>query len=83
MVGRGSAVHVGRVAMVALMFAGCSSPPPPSPVPVVDALDLSLSGLTISLDVQRLAVVYLRGVNPEWFNAYSQLEGAAFQLKVY
>jgi hypothetical protein len=83
MVRRGSGVNVGSVAMVALMFAGCSSPPPPSPVPVVDALDLSHPGLTIPPDVQRLAVVYPRGINPEWSNAYSQLEGAAFQLKAH
>lgn len=81
MVRRGSAANVGRVAMAAFIIAGCSHAAPPSPA--VDALDSSLPVLTIPSDVQRLAVLYPRGVNPEWSNAYSQLEGAAFQLKVH
>ena len=81
MVGRGSTVNVGRVAMAALIIAGCSHTTPPPPP--IDVLDSSLPVLTIPSDVQRLAVLYPRGVNPEWSSAYSQLEGAAFQLKAH
>jgi hypothetical protein len=81
MVGRGSAANVGRVALAVFIIAGCSHAAPPSPT--VDTLDFSLPVLAIPPDVQRLAVLYPRGVNPEWSNAYSQLEGAAFQLKAH
>jgi hypothetical protein len=46
-------------------------------------LDLPLAVFTIPPDVQRLAVMYPRGANPEWSSAYSRLEGAAFQLKAH
>jgi hypothetical protein len=78
---RGSAVIVGRVAMVALMIAGCSSSPPPSPV--IDGFNSSFGVFTIPPDVQRLAVLYPRGANSEWSSAYSRLEEAAFQLKAH
>lgn len=81
MVGRGSVVNVGRVAMAVAIFAGCSHSSPPSSAVV--SLDMSAPILAIPPDVQRLAVLYPRGVNPEWSNAYSQLEGAAFQLKAH
>lgn len=81
MVGRGSAVNVGRIAMAALMFAGCSSSPSPSPT--IGGLDVPLAVFAIPPDVQRLAVMYPRGANPEWSSAYSRLEGAAFQLKAH
>lgn len=81
MVRRGSAVNVGRVAIMALMFAGCSSTPPPSPA--IARVDLSFPALAIPSDVQRMAVLYPRGANSEWSSAYSRLEGAAFQLKAY
>ena len=81
MVGRGSAVNVGKIVMAALMFAGCSSSPSPSPA--IGGLDLPLAVFTIPPDVQRLAVMYPRGANPEWSSAYSRLEGAAFQLKAH
>ena len=81
MVRKGSAVNVGRVVVAALMFARWSSSPPPSPT--IGASDLPLPVLAIPPDVQRLAVLYPRGVNPEWSSAYSRLEGAAFQLKAH
>jgi len=81
MVRRGSAVNMGRVALVALMFAGCSSAPPPTLA--VSGLDVAPSHLAIPSDVQRLAVLYPRVSNSEWSSAYSRLEGAAFQLKAY
>jgi len=81
MVGRGSAVNVGRIAMTALMVAGCSGSPPPSPA--IGRSDISLPVLAIPPDVQRIAVLYPRGANPEWSSAYSRLEGAAFQLKAH
>jgi len=81
MVRRGSAVILGRVAMVALMIAGCSSSPPPSRA--IDEFNSSFAVFTIPPDVQRLAVLYPRGANSEWASAYSRLEGAAFQLKAH
>lgn len=81
MVRRGSAVILGRVAMVALVIAGCSSSPPPSPA--IDGFNSSFAVFTIPPDVQRLAVLYPRGANSEWASAYSRLEGAAFQLKAH
>ena len=81
MVGRGSVVNVGRLAMAALMVAGCSNSLPPPPA--IGEMDLPPSFLAIPRDVQRLAVLYPRGANPEWSSAYSRLEGAVFQLKAY
>ena len=76
---RGSAIRVMGILTTAVLMASCSSVTTQTPPTFGFRSDPPV--LPIPAGVQRMAVLYPRGGNPEWSSAYSRLEEAAFQLK--
>ncbi|MGH7148301.1 MAG: hypothetical protein ACREIJ_10445 [Nitrospiraceae bacterium] len=76
---RGAAIRVMGILTMAVLIASCSSVT--TQTPPTFGFRSALSVLPIPASVQRMAVLYPRVGNPEWSNAYSRLEEAAFQLK--
>jgi hypothetical protein len=65
----------GFLVTVAGCQAGSRQTPPPDLLPPTPLL--------IPRDVQRIAVLYPKSVNPEMAEAYNRLEGATFRLKAH
>lgn len=72
-------LQVMPILAMAVLMASCSA----VTTQAFPRLDLRSAPavLPIPVDVQRMAVLFPRGGNPEWSSAYTRLEGAAFQLK--
>lgn len=76
LISRQGRIRAGVLSMVALyLAASCQSPPPD---PVRHTMPASVA---VPRDVERLAVLYRTPEDRDQREAYSRLEGAAFQLK--
>mgnify|MGYP001239067370 CR=1 FL=1 len=78
---RGSAVQVMGVLTMAVLMVSCARATPQT-TPTF-GFRSAPPALPVPADVQRMAVLYPHGGNPEWSGAYSRLEGAAFRLKTF
>jgi hypothetical protein len=78
---RDVAIQLMTVATVALLMASCANTFSQTESAVSSRSEPSV--LPIPFDVQQMAVLYPRGETPDWSNAYSRLEEAAFQLKTF
>jgi len=81
MVRRGSTVKLTGIFTMMVLITACASTA--TRTPPASGLRSTGPAPSIPADVRRIAVNYPRGGVSDWSSAYTRLEGAAFQLKIF